>query len=155
MMSKSSRNESGGALLIAIASAIPLLIAGGTLLVTATQRAKATEVTVALTTARDVSASGAQDALAQLGTNPMFRGSYPLTTGGALADVSVADWSGDGVDNDGNGLTDDPAEDPFVEIVSSGTINVAFDAFGVELSRSTRHARSITDHSRHAASFAT
>ena len=140
-----ARRTRGGALIVALCATIPLLIAGGTLLVTVMRGRNATESTVALCQARDVSASGAQDALATLGIDPNFRGSYQLALNGPLARISVADWESDGIDNDANGMTDDAAEQNFVEIVSNGTTNIAFDAYGFEVSRQTRHARSITE----------
>jgi hypothetical protein len=139
------RARRGGALIIALCATIPLIIAGGTLLVTVTQGRRATETSVALAQARDASASGAQDALARLADDPNYTGSYQLQLGGPAANVTVTAWADDGVDNDGNGLTDDGAEEEFVEIVSTGTTNVASDAFGLEIDRATRHARSVTE----------
>ncbi len=135
----------GGALIIALAAAIPLLIAGGALLTSVTQGRKSTETSVALAQARDVAASGAQDALAQLAVNPNYRGSYQLSLAGPVAQVSVTAWDKDLVDNDGNGMVDDAGEAPFIGIVSSGTTNVAFDKYGLEIDRATRHARSFTE----------
>jgi hypothetical protein len=139
------RSTKGGALIIALCATIPLLIAAGTLLITVTQGRRATETTVALAQARDASASGAQDALAQLTTNPNYRGSYQLALNGPLATVSVSAWGTDGIDNDADGAVDDAAEEPFVEIVSTGTTNIAFDPYGFEIARPSRHARSITE----------
>lgn len=139
------RDARGSALIVALCATIPLLIAGGTLLVTVTQGRRATENSVALVQARDASASGAQDALARLAVDPNYVGNFQLQLGGPMADVTVTAWDGDGVDNDANGLVDDPAEEDFVEIVSTGTTNVAFDANGFEIERATRHARSVTD----------
>lgn len=135
----------GSALILAIGATIPLVIAGGVMLTAITRERSAAEQSVVVSQARDVSASGAHEALARLSKDANYAGSYDVTIGGAQAHVTIAPWKGDGVDNDANGTVDDAGEDDFISITSSGTMNVSFDAKGYEIERQAREGRSATE----------
>lgn len=137
-----TRRRRGSGLIVAIAMALPLLVAGGVLLGTVVSERTATEASVAIAQARDVAVSGAQDALAQLAVDSGFEGKYELALGGPLVTVSVTGWDSDGIDNDGNGVVDDAAEEPFISVRADGTTNVLFDAAGNILDRASRTANS-------------
>lgn len=138
---RGARGERGSSLLLALGSALPLMIAGGTLLFTVVRERAAAEQASAEVLADDVAASGAHDALARLAANPAYAGSYTLAVAGHTAEVTVTAWAGDGLDNDGNGLVDDAAEADFSTIDSEGLVNVVLDAQGNAVEAPTRSAR--------------
>lgn len=113
----------GTAAVLAVTATIPLMAVAGTLLmVTARHRSEVEESSI-VTTARDVAASGAQDAMAKLTLNPDYTGAYDVTVGVNTAHVVVTDWGTDGIDNDGNGKIDDAAETNYIGVASTGTVN--------------------------------
>jgi hypothetical protein len=139
------RSKRGSALIIAIGFILPLLIAGGALLVQVTHERVATEQAIVIERARDAAASGGQDALAKLSDDPNYEGEYDLKLGGAFADVEVVSWADDDVDNDASGKIDDDDERLFVGITSIGTMNVSANADEKELGTATRKGRSIAE----------
>jgi hypothetical protein len=100
-----------------------------------------------MTAARDAAASGAQDAMAKLTLNPNYTGTYDVAVGSGTAHVVVTSWANDGIDNDGNGKVDDPAEADYITITSQGRVNVAYDRNGNEVDTAamsqTRNAGSV------------
>ncbi len=127
------RTSRGTAALLAITAAIPLIGVAGTLLMVSVRQRDQVEASAVMTAARDASASGAQDAMAKLALDPNYTGTYDLTVGHATAHVVVSSWVNDGIDNDGNGKIDDPAEADYISITSQGRVNVAYDRNGNEM----------------------
>ncbi len=136
--------EAGSALLLALGSMTTLLIAGGALLLSVTQERTATEQSVVMAQAHDVSTSGAQDALATLGLDASYTGHYSLAIGGAVADVTVTAWANNHVDDDGDGAVDETDEANYIGITSAGEANCLYDIGGNLLDVPTRRGRSVT-----------
>jgi hypothetical protein len=113
----------GTAAVLAVTATIPLMAVAGTLLMVTVRHRSEVEESSIVTTARDVAASGAQDAMAKLTLNPDYTGAYDVVVGVNTAHVVVTDWGTDGVDNDGNGKIDDAAETNYIGIASTGTVN--------------------------------
>ncbi len=118
-----ARGRRGSAMLLALGAAVPLMVAGGTMLCVVVQERALHEQLAAEAAADDAAASGAHDALALLALDPGYSGSYVLGVDGHVANVAVASWLGDGVDNDGNGLVDDPTEADWSTITAEGVVN--------------------------------
>jgi hypothetical protein len=137
--------RSGSALILAIGAAIPLLIAGGVLLTAVTRARTAADHSIVVQQARDVSASGAQNAMARLVADPNFTGDYDLELSGPVAHIAVAAWANDGVDNDKNGKVDDDGEADYLSVTSVGAVNEVLDAKGNALDLPTRQGRSTTE----------
>lgn len=96
-VSPSSRTAPrGSSLIIALCATVPLMVAGGTMPLAVTHGRRANETMVAITQARDVAASGAQDALARLAVDPGFRSTYTLALGGPIAQITVTAWEDEG-----------------------------------------------------------
>lgn len=129
----SDRRQQGFASVMAIIAVIPMVGVAGTLLMVAAHERKQIEEYQIVTKARDIAASGAQDAMARLTLNADYAGTYDLIVAGGTAHVVVTDWANDGIDNDGNGKVDDAGEADYVQISSVGRVNVALDAKGNEL----------------------
>ncbi len=141
----SNRSRRGNALLLALGATTTLIVAAGTLLVAVTQERTGTEQSVVNAQARDASTSGAEDALAILDGNANWTGSFQSAYGGPLADVAVAAWGTDGVDNDGDGSADEADEDVFVGVTSIGRVNQQLDGNGALVERASRSADSRTE----------
>jgi hypothetical protein len=125
---KKNLRRRGTATVLAVTATLPLMAAAGTLLMVTVHHRSEAEESAIVTAARDAAASGAQDAMAKLTTDPNYTGTYDLNVGSGTAHVVVSDWTNDGVDNDGNGKIDDAAEANYIGIASEGRIN--FDANG-------------------------
>lgn len=141
----SRRRERGSAMLLALGAALPLMIAGGTMLFAVVRERSFAEQMAAEVAAEDAAASGAHDAIALLATDPNFTGSYALGVDGHVAQVSVTAWATDGVDNDGNGVADDAGELDWTTIRSEGQVNVQPTAGGNVVDLPTREARSTVE----------
>ena len=120
-----ARGQRGSAMLLVLCAAVPLMVAGGTMLFAVVRERALNEQLAAEASADDAAASGAHDALALLALDPGYTGSYVLAVDGHVANVSVTAWLGDGVDNDGNGLVDDAAEADWSTITAEGVVNGA------------------------------
>src|SRR5215831_17337535 len=130
----SDRRQQGFASVMAIIAVIPMVGVAGTLLMVAAHERAQIEETQIVEKARDIAASGAQDAMARLTLNADYAGTYDLNLDGGTAHVVVTDWASDGIDNDGNGKKDDAGEADYVQIASEGRVNVAYDKHGNERS---------------------
>jgi len=135
----------GNALLLALGATTTLIVAAGTLLVAVTQERTATEQSMVNAQARDASTSGAEDALARLSTDPKFEGAFAVDMGGSTADVTVVDWTDDGVDNDNDGTKDEADEEDMILVTSTGRSNETLDKNGNLIDLPTRHAHSVTE----------
>ncbi|MSP15087.1 MAG: hypothetical protein EXR73_00500 [Myxococcales bacterium] len=140
-----SNRECGSAMLLALGAALPLMVAGGTMLFAVVRERTVAEQVAAEVAAEDSAASGAHDAIALLTGDPSFSGSYVLSVDGHVADITVTSWAHDGSDNDGNGLIDDAAEADWSTVTSEGQVNVRFDAQGNLIEGATRTARSTVE----------
>jgi hypothetical protein len=137
--------ERGSAALVAIATLLPLVIAGGTMLAVSVHHRTEFEASVAKRVAVDAAAAGAQDALAKLAADADFSGQYDLKVGGNQAVVSVTRWENDQIDNDGLNGVDDPAEADYVQIGSNAWVNDAYDSQGHRLNLTPSTYHSATD----------
>ena len=124
------RNERGSALVIALGMAVPLVIAGGTLLMAVTHERTVTEDALVITKTRDAADAGAHDAIAKLVANAAYTGTYSLAMGGPTASVTVSAWATNGSDDDGDGAVDEADEANFIGVTSSGASNVAYGQNG-------------------------
>ena len=113
----------GTAAVLAVTATIPLMAVAGTLLMVTVHHRSQVEESSIVTAARDVAASGAQDAMAKLTVDPDYTGTYDVAVGVNSAHVVVTDWATDGIDNDGNGKIDDAVEANYIGIASAGTVN--------------------------------
>src|SRR5262245_37873382 len=113
----------GTAAVLAVTATIPLMAVAGTLLMVTVRHRSEVESSSIVTAARDVAASGAQDAMAKLTINPDYTGAYDVDVANGTAHVVVTDWATDGVDNDGNGKVDDAVEANYIGIASEGSVN--------------------------------
>lgn len=139
------RRREGTAALVALASILPLVVVGGTLLGVVVHGRSATEATIARRAASDAAASGGQDALAKLQADPNYTGAYDLDLGTGLVHITVTAWAHDGVDNDGVGGIDDAGEANLVGIRAEGAVNEMTDANGNLLDLPTRTFHSVAE----------
>ncbi|MSP15084.1 MAG: hypothetical protein EXR73_00485 [Myxococcales bacterium] len=136
--------ERGNALLLALGATTSLIVAAGTLLVAVTHERTSSEQSVVNSQACDASASGAEDGLAALASNANYTGTFQLTYGGPVADVTVVAWASDGADNDGDGSADEADEANYLSVTSIGRVNEQLDGNGALIERASRHADSTT-----------
>lgn len=139
------RQRRANALILVLAATSTLVVAGGTLLVAVTSERTATEQSMLNDQAADASTSGAEDALAKLSVNANYEGAWQVDLGGPVADVTVSSWGDDGIDNDGDGATDESDESDFVAVTSIGRVNELLDGGGNLVDRAARHSRSTTE----------
>ena len=113
----------GSAMIVVLSVLTPMLVVTGSILVVLVSHQREIEARVGQATARTLSSAGAHHALALLEVQPAFSGSYEVAIPGGAVQVTIGNWGTDGLDNDGNGLVDDAAEEDIRTIASQGCVN--------------------------------
>ena len=120
---RSNRTRRGSVSLLVLVATIPLLLALGAMLTLSVAHHEQAEQSLGQTTAAMSSFAAAQDALSRLEISRKFDGPFDLPINGGTAHVTGFGWLGDGLDNDKNGLVDDPAEKDIYSIHVDAWLN--------------------------------
>jgi len=115
------RNQEGTAMIFTIVLILVMSVLTVSIVLLVASDTSSIETDVHLTRALYIAEAGLERKVAQMnnGNNDDIEGAF----GGGSYEVSVVDWSSDGIDNNNDGVVDDAGENNYYSLTSFGAIN--------------------------------